>query len=245
MGLMTEVTRILDALEQGDPGAAEQLLPLVDDELRRLAAQRLAQEAPGQTLQATALVHEAYLRLVNADQTRPWNSRGHCFAAAAEAMRRILVENARCKNYREHGDERTRLLDCDPARLAAPEVPNDLLAHDEGLSRLAAADPQAAEVVQLRYFGGLTLKQAAELLGVSPRTADSWWAYARSWLLAELRGDGVRPRGDVVSKHVRVHGPRVTAVQLRARCGSRKADRAAIGPEATSDGASGCRTDVR
>ena len=187
---MTEVTRILAAIEQGDPSAAEGLLPLVYEELRRLAAQKLAHEAPGQTLQATALVHEAYLRLVNTESARHWNSRGHFFAAAAEAMRRILVENARRRKCLKHGGDRTQLLDFDPEQLAAPEVPDDLLALDEALSRLAAVDPQAAELVQLRYFGGLTLKQAAELLGVSPRTADSWWAYARSWLLAELRGDG-------------------------------------------------------
>ncbi len=186
---MNEVTKVLHAIGAGDAHAAARLLPLVYDELRRLAAQKLAQEKPGQTLQATALVHEAYLRLVGAAPTRPWNGRGHFFAAAAEAMRRILVENARRKKRLKHGGDRTRLLDFDPERLAAPEVPEDLLALDEALSRLAVADPQAAELVQLRYFGGLTLKQAAELLGVSPRTADAWWAYARSWLLAELRGD--------------------------------------------------------
>src|SRR3954453_17276021 len=168
---MTDVTRILSAIEHGDQKSAEQLLPLVYDELRKLAAQRLAQEKPGQTLQATALVHEAYLRLVHADRTRPWNSRGHFFAAAAEAMRRILVENARRKQCLKHGRDHTRLLDVDPEQLAAPEIPDDLLALDEALSRFAAVDPQAAELVQLRYFGGLTLKEAAEVLGVAPRTA--------------------------------------------------------------------------
>ena len=188
---MNDVTLVLDAIAQGDPHAADQLLPLVYEELRRLAAQRLAQEKPGQTLQPTALVHEAYLRLVGTGDGQSWNGRGHFFAAAAEAMRRILIENARRKQRLKHGGDRTQLLDFDPERIAAPEVSEDLLALDEALSRLAAADPQAAELVQLRYFGGLTLKQAAEVLGVSPRTADSWWAYARSWLLAELRGDGV------------------------------------------------------
>jgi RNA polymerase sigma factor (TIGR02999 family) len=199
MGLMTEVTRILDAIAQGDPGAADQLLPLVYDELRKLAAQKLAQERPGQTLEATALVHEAYLRLVDTPSRSPpsqggeggvrWSGRGHFFAAAAEAMRRILVENARRKQRLKHGGGRPRRAGIDPEKIAAPEIPDDLLAPDEALSRLAAADPQAAALVQLRYFGGLTVKQAAEVLGVSARTADSWWAYARSWLLAELRGD--------------------------------------------------------
>jgi RNA polymerase sigma factor (TIGR02999 family) len=188
---MSDVTKVLVAIGAGDSHAAARLLPLVYDELRRLAAHKLAQEKPGQTLQATALVHEAYLRLVGTGDEQSWNGRGHFFAAAAEAMRRILVENARRKQRLKHGGDRTRLLDVDPNRLAAPESSEDLLALDEALSRLADADPQAAELVQLRYFGGLTLKQAAEVLGVSPRTADSWWAYARSWLLAELRGGEV------------------------------------------------------
>jgi RNA polymerase sigma factor (TIGR02999 family) len=188
---MSDVTKVLDAIGAGDSHAAARLLPLVYDELRRLAAQKLAQEKPGQTFQATALVHEAYLRLVGTGDEQSWNGRGHFFAAAAEAMRRILVENARRKQRLKHGGDRTQLPDVDPNQLAAPEVSEDLLALDEALSRLATADPQAAELVKLRYFGGLTMKQAAEVLGVSPRTADSWWAYARSWLLAELRGDEV------------------------------------------------------
>jgi RNA polymerase sigma factor (TIGR02999 family) len=186
---MTEVTQLLNAIDGGNGHAAAQLLPLVYDELRRLAAARLADEPAGNTLQPTALVHEAYLRLVGTPDGEPWNHRGHFFAAAAEAMRRILVDNARRKQSLKQGGGRTRLLDVDPERLAAPEVSEDLLALDEALCRLASADPQAAQLVQLRYFGGLTIKQAAEVLGISSRTADSWWAYARSWLLAELRGD--------------------------------------------------------
>jgi RNA polymerase sigma factor (TIGR02999 family) len=186
---MNEVTRILSALEQGEPHAAAQLLPLVYDELRKLAAEKLAQERPGQTLQATALVHEAYLRLVDADQARCWNSRGHFFAAAAEAMRRILVENARRKHRLKRGGGRAR-EDLDDLELAAPQVPDDLLALDEALSQLAATDPKAAELVKLRYFAGLTVKQAAEALGVSPRTADFLWAYARAWLLEKIESEG-------------------------------------------------------
>jgi RNA polymerase sigma factor (TIGR02999 family) len=185
---MNEVTRILAAIEQGDPRAPEQLLPLVYEELRRLAARKIAQEKPGQTLQATALVHEAYLRLVD-DQARRWESRGHFFAAAAEAMRRILVENARAKKRLKRGGGLAR-RDYDPDSLVAPERPEPLLALDEALTRLAAADPQAAEVVQLRVFAGLTVKEAAKVLGVSPRTVDHAWAYARAWLLADLRGEG-------------------------------------------------------
>ena len=187
---MNDVTQVLDAVARGEPEAAGRLLPLVYNELRRLAAQKLAGEKPGQTLQATALVHEAYLRLVGKGDEPSWNSRGHFFAAAAEAIRRILVENARRKKRLKHGGDGTR-QDFDPDRIAAPDVSEDLLALDEALSRLAASDPQAAKLVQLRYFGGLTLKQAAEVLGVSPRTADSYWAYARSWLLAALGGEGV------------------------------------------------------
>src|SRR5262245_7913918 len=152
---MTNVTRILSAIEQGDPSAAEQLLPLVYDELRRLAAQKMAQEAPGQTLQATALVHEAYLRLVDPDRAQHWNSRGQFFAAAAEAMRRILVEQARRRMAFKRGGDRHR-QPLDPDRIAAPEVADDLLALDEALTRLAAAEPQVAELVKLRYFAGLT-----------------------------------------------------------------------------------------
>ena len=185
---MNEVTRILSAIEHGDPRAAEQLLPMVYDELRKLAAQRLAREKPGQTLQATALVHDAYLRLVGT-QDPGWNGRGHFFAAAAEAMRRILVENARRKDRLKRGGERVR-IEVEHLDVAAPQEPEDLLALDEALSRLALADPQAAELVKLRYFAALTLKQAAEALGVAPRTADFLWAYAKAFLLKELQGDG-------------------------------------------------------
>jgi RNA polymerase sigma factor (TIGR02999 family) len=182
---MSEVTQILSAIEQGDPHAAEQLLPLVYGELRKLAAQKLAQEKPGQTLQATALVHEAYLRLVDVEQAQHFNSKGHFFAACAEAMRRILVENARRKKRIKRGGDRER-DDLDALVLEMPEGPEDLLALDEALSLLAATDAQAAELIKLRYFAGLTVKQAAEVLGISPRSADSLWAYARAWLLQKI-----------------------------------------------------------
>jgi RNA polymerase sigma factor (TIGR02999 family) len=184
---MSDVTRILSAIDQGDPHAAEQLLPLVYDELRRLAAQKLSQEKPGQTLQATALVHEAYLRLVDAEQAKCWNSRGHFFAAAAEAMRQILVQNARRRSRLKHGGGRTR-IDLDNLELAAPERSDELLALDEALVQLAAVDAQAAELVKLRYFGGCTIHQAAKVLGVSPRSADFLWAYARTWLFQKMGG---------------------------------------------------------
>jgi RNA polymerase sigma factor (TIGR02999 family) len=186
---MSDVTRILPAIEQGDPKAAELLLPLVYDELRRLAAQRLAHEKPGQTLQATALVHEAYLRLVDGMQVQGWDSRGHFFAAAAEAMRRILVDNARRKGGAKRGRGRARVvLDLD--KLATPERADDLIALDEALGQLAQTDPQTAELVKLRFFAGLSVKQSAELLGISPRTADLRWAYARAWLFERLgRGE--------------------------------------------------------
>jgi RNA polymerase sigma factor (TIGR02999 family) len=186
---MNEVTRILSAVEQGDLHAAEQLLPLVYQELRKLATQKLAQEKPGQTLQATALVHEAYLQLVDVEKAQHWNSRGHFFAAAAEAMRQILVQNARRRSRVKHGGGRTR-IDVDDLEIAAPERSEDLLALDEALTQLAAADPQAAELVKLRYFAGCTIPQAAEVLGVSPRTADFLWAYARTWLFQKLQGEG-------------------------------------------------------
>jgi RNA polymerase sigma factor (TIGR02999 family) len=186
---MNEVTRILAAAEQGNLHAAEQLLPLVYGELRKLAAQRLAQEKPGQTLQATALVHEAYLRLVDVEQAQHWNSRGHFFAAAAEAMRQILVQNARRRSRVKHGGGRTR-IDVDNLEIAALERSEDLLALDEALSQLVAEDPQAAELVKLRYFAGCTIPQAAEFLGVSPRKADFLWAYARTWLFQKLQGEG-------------------------------------------------------
>ncbi len=177
---MGEATSILDALETGDPADAAGLLPLVYDDLRRLAAHRLAHEAPGQTLQPTDLVHEAYLRLVGSDERR-WDGRGHFFAAAAEAMRRILVERARRKRSLKHGGDRVR-QDLDPADLEGPEPREDLVALDEALTQLAAADRVAAALVQLRYFGGLSIPEAARVLKVSPRTADRIWAYARSWL---------------------------------------------------------------
>ncbi len=184
---MSDVTRILEAIEQGDPHAADRLLPLVYDELRKLAARKMAEEKPGQTLQPTALVHEAYLRLVGAKpQAAPWNSRGHFFAAAAEAMRRILVENARRQASLKRGGGRKR-EDLSELDLPAPEARDDLLALDEALTRLAAKDALAAELVKLRYFAGLTSAQAAEALGISPRTADRTWVYARSWLLHELQ----------------------------------------------------------
>ena len=185
---MNDVTRILSAIEQGDSHAAARLLPLVYDELRQLAARKMAQEKPGQTLQATALVHEAYLRLVDPEGARRWDSRGHFYAAAAEAMRRILVENARAKNRIKRGGGLAR-RDFDPDDLLAPEVPESLLALDEALTRLATADRQASDVVQLRVFAGLTVKEAAKVLDVSPRTVDHAWAYARAWLLAELKVD--------------------------------------------------------
>jgi RNA polymerase sigma factor (TIGR02999 family) len=184
---MSEVTHILSAIAQGDPHAASQLLPLVYDELRLLAAQKLAHETPGQTLQPTALVHEAYLRLVGAAEQPHWDSRGHFFAACAEAMRRILVENARGKQAAKRGGGRAR-ADLDMNEVAVPEVREDLLALDEALDRLAAADSEAARLVQLRYFAGLTLAEAGQVLGVSPRTADRLWAYARAWLLQALEG---------------------------------------------------------
>jgi RNA polymerase sigma factor (TIGR02999 family) len=192
---MNEVTRILSAIEQGDRRAAEQLLPLVYDELRRLAAQRLSQEKPGQTLEATGLVHEAYIRLVGTDEERRWENRGHFFAAAAEAMRRILVENARRKRTAKHGGGMVR-HEFDDLQLAAPELCEDLLALDEALNRLAEKDPIKAELVKLRHFAGLSVDQAAQALGISPATADRYWAYARAWLHAEITGgDASTPTG--------------------------------------------------
>jgi RNA polymerase sigma factor (TIGR02999 family) len=188
---MSDVTRILDAIERGDPRAAEQLLPLVYDELRKLAAVRLLEERPGQTLQATALVHEAYMRLVDVEKAQQWNSRGHFFAAAAEAMRRILVENARLKSSQKRGGRRPR-LDLSAAEPSIPEASTDLLALDEALVGLAAADAEAAKLVNLRYFAGLTLPEAAAALGISPRSADRLWAYARAWLLRSLHGTDQR-----------------------------------------------------
>src|SRR5262245_20825927 len=183
---MSDVTAILSAIEQGDPHAAKQLLPLVYDELRKLAARRLAQEKPGQTLQATALVHEAYLRLVGT-QDPGWSSRSHFFAAAAEAMRRILVENARRKASRKRGEGVNR-VDLDRIEIADEGRPDDLVALDEALALLAQEDSKTAELVKLRYFAGLSNQQAAAALGISPRTADFRWAFARAWLFEKLEG---------------------------------------------------------
>ena len=185
---MSEVTRILSAIEQGDPHAAEQLLPLVYDELRKLAAQRLAHEAPGQTLQATALVHEAYLRLVDVDRAQHWNSRGHFFAAAAEAMRRILIDSARRKGRQKRGGARRQRVDLDSQDLVSQTTPEQLLHLDDALAALTVEEPDAGQLVKLRYFAGLSIEQAAELLGLSRTTAYEHWAYARVWLHTELYG---------------------------------------------------------
>jgi RNA polymerase sigma factor (TIGR02999 family) len=197
---MNDVTRILSAIEQGDPHAAEQLLPLVYEELRQLAAQRLAQEAPGQTLQATALVHEAYLRLVQTPQreqgTAPqrWGSRGHFFAAAAEAMRRILIDNARRRRSQRRGGA-TERRSLEGLEAAAPASDDELLAVDEALGRLQQVDPRKAELVKLRYFGGLTIPEAAQALGISVTTANRYWSYARAWLHEDLAA-GSDPASD-------------------------------------------------
>ena len=183
---MSDVTQILSALERGDAGAASRLLPLIYDELRKLAAQKLAHEQPGQTLQPTALVHEAFLRLVGNGPEVPWDGRGHFFAAAAEAMRRILVENARRKGRVKHGGGRAR-VDLAPDLAPTPEPDEDLLALDEAMEKLAALDPVKARLVELRYFGGLTNNEAAEVLGISASTADRHWAFARAWLRREVR----------------------------------------------------------
>ena len=182
---MSEVTRILSAVEQGDPHAAEQLLPLVYDELRKLAAARMGHEAPDHTLQPTALVHEAYLRLVGKDAARHWNGRGHFIAAAAEAMRRILIDAARHRRAGKHGGrhQRVDLLD---AELAVDSGGDDLFAVDDALTRLAVRDPQIARLVELRFFAGLTVEEAAAGLGIPARTAYRHWAYARAWLRREL-----------------------------------------------------------
>jgi RNA polymerase sigma factor (TIGR02999 family) len=186
-GAMSEVTRILAAIEGGDPHAAAELLPLVYGELRKLAAARMAGEQPGQTLQATALVHEAYLRLVGADPGPRWAGRGHFFAAAAEAMRRILVEKARRKRRLRHGrDLRRHDLDADGPAAAPAADAADVLAVDEALARLEAASPRRAELVKLRYFVGLTLPEAADVLGVSRSTAEADWTYAKAWLKREM-----------------------------------------------------------
>jgi RNA polymerase sigma factor (TIGR02999 family) len=186
---MSEVTRILSAIEQGDPHAAEQLLPLVYDELRKLAAEKMIQERPGQTLQATALVHEAYLRLVDVEKAQHWNSRGHFFAAAAEAMRRILVEQARRKRRLKRGGGRQH-LDVADVEIAVEGPSNDLVALDEALRKFAEQHPDKAAVVQLRYFAGLTIREAANALGISTSTADRYWTYARAWLYREVAPEG-------------------------------------------------------
>ena len=190
---MSDVTRLLDAVAADDPKAAVELLPLVYDELRKLAAARMAAERPDHTLQPTALVHEVYLRLVGGDHPRNWHGRGHFFAAAAEAMRRILIENARGKARARHGGEMKRVALLDVPADAPPE---DLLALDEALSRLAARDPARAELVQLRFFGGLTVPEAAAVLGISVSTAERHWTFARTWLFAELNpfDDNSSPR---------------------------------------------------
>jgi len=182
---MFEVTHILSQIESGDPSAAEQLLPLVYDELRKLAAAKLTQERPGQTLQATGLVHEAYIRLVNVKEAQHWDSRGHFFAAAAEAMRRILVDQARKKLRPKHGGDRKR-VDLDSACALTEDRHEELLALDEVLSRFAVLDPIKANLVKLRFFAGMTVPEAAEALGISVATAERYWAYARVWLYCEL-----------------------------------------------------------
>jgi RNA polymerase sigma factor (TIGR02999 family) len=182
---MSEVTRILDLIQQGDTHAAEELLPLVYDELRMLAAKRISQEPPGQTLQPTALVHEAYLRLVDVTRAQHWNSRGHFFAAAAEAMRRILVDAARAKHAEKRGGQRKRLA-VDIAKIKCPEPNEDLLALNEAIDHLASRDDAAAQLVKLRFFAGLTAEQAATTLAISPRSADRLWNYARAFLLKVL-----------------------------------------------------------
>jgi RNA polymerase sigma factor (TIGR02999 family) len=185
---MADVTQLLDAASSGDPRAAAELLPLVYEGLRKLAAARMAEENPGQTLQATALLHEAYVRLVGGDQPQDWNGRGHFFAAAAEAMRCILVESARRKGRVKHGGGLVR-HDLDEVQPAVPGLGEDLLALDEALARLAEKDPVKAELVKLRHFAGLTVDQAAHALGISPATADRYWAYARAWLHAAITGE--------------------------------------------------------
>jgi RNA polymerase sigma factor (TIGR02999 family) len=186
---MSDVTRILSAIEEGDGQAAEKLLPLVYDELRKLAAARMAQENPGQTLQATALVHEAYIRLVDVDKAQHWDSRNHFFAAAAEAMRRIVVEAARRKRRLKHGRAHER-LDIDGLEITVEGPSSDVLALDEALTKLAERHPLEAEFVKLRYFCGMTVEEAAKSLGISSATGDRKWAYAKAWLYRELAPEG-------------------------------------------------------
>jgi RNA polymerase sigma factor (TIGR02999 family) len=184
---MSDITRILSQIESGDSSAAEQLLPLVYEELRKLAAAKLTQEKPGQTLQPTALVHEAYLRLVNTDQARDWNNRAYFFGAAAEAMRRILIDNARRKKRFKHGGDRAR-MELDGVPIVDQPPREDLLALDAALDKLKQVDGTAAELVQLRYFAGLTVTEAADILDISPRTTERVWSYARAWLHREIKG---------------------------------------------------------
>jgi RNA polymerase sigma factor (TIGR02999 family) len=185
---MADVTQILSQIEQGDPSACEQLLPLVYDELRKLAAAKLAQEKPGQTLQATALVHDAYLRMVDVEKAQHWDSRGHFFAAAAEAMRRILVDIARRKKRPKYGGNLQR-VDLDAACTFAIEPSDDILALDEALERFATSEPKKADLVKLRFFAGMTIPEAADALGISHATAERYWTYARCWLFSELDED--------------------------------------------------------
>lgn len=185
---MSEVTRILSRIESGDPHAADQLLPLVYEELRKLASAKLANEKPGQTLQATALVHEAYLRLVTDQREQNWNSRGHFFAAAAEAMRRILINRARDKGRLKRGAQ-LRKIDLDNIEVALDAPSDELLAVDEALEKLAEENKTCAEIVKLRFFAGCSIREAAQTLGISTSTADRYWVYARAWLYASLRGD--------------------------------------------------------
>ena len=186
MFLMTDVTQILNAIEKGDPSASDKLLPLVYEELRVLARQRLSQENAGQTLQATALVHEAYLRLVGTDNDQNWDNRGHFFSAAAEAMRRILVDSARRKKSVKHGGQLVR-QELEPSQLSDHSDADDLIALDEALEKLAAEDPDSAELVKLRYFAGLTVDQSARVIGVSSRKADFMWSFARTWLRRAIK----------------------------------------------------------
>ncbi len=184
---MSDVTRILSQIESGDPSASEQLMPLVYDELRKLAAAKLAQEKPGHTLQATALVHDAYIRLVDVDKAQHWNSRGHFFSAAAEAMRRILVENARRRLRVRHGGDMTR-VDLDESELVAALPPDELLELNDAIENLAEHDRPAADLVKLKYFAGLSVEQAADVLGLSRANAYRHWTYAKAWLLSQIQG---------------------------------------------------------
>jgi len=185
---MSDATQILKAIQEGDPHAAEQLLPLIYDELRKLAAAKLAQEKPGQTLQATALVHEAYIRLVDGDRVKQWDSRGHFFAAAAEAMRRILVDRAREKGREKRGGK-VKKVNIDSIDIATTVTPDELLSIDEALAKLARDDPAVARLVELRYFAGLTVEEAGKALRISTATAYRYWNYARAWLHSELFGE--------------------------------------------------------